>query len=130
MILNKTSIDADMDVADIEVDTRKTRMRSLRLHARSLYRVFEMFKTERGKRIIENSRYHWCSIKDARSSVVEDLMDPFAKLMIYILYDHQDPWDLQQLSWIAILSYFVALYLTELKRQSLRCNWTNKNQCY
>ena len=72
----------EMDVADIQLDTRKTVMRPL--HARSLCKVYRFFATPRGKMIIANG---WRAagitnaVKDARTTV-SDLLDPFAALSI------------------------------------------------
>ena len=71
-----------MDVADIQLDTRKTVMRPV--HARSVCKVYRFFATPRGKMIIENG---WRAaeitnaVKDARATVSE-LLDPFAALSI------------------------------------------------
>lgn len=71
-----------VDVADIELDTRKTVMRPL--HAQSLCKVYSFFATPQGKLIIANG---WRAagitdaVKDARATV-SDILDPFAALSI------------------------------------------------
>ncbi len=71
-----------MDVADIQLDTRKTVVRPV--HARSVCKVYRFFATPRGKMIIANG---WRAagitnaVQDGRATV-PDLLGPFAALSI------------------------------------------------
>ena len=75
----------DIDMGDICIDTRRTIVRPM--HARSLTTVYSMFKTECGKRIINNG---WRAagiigaIRDCRlhENVEVVLVDPFSSLCL------------------------------------------------
>ena len=66
----------------IKVDTRKTVVRPM--HAKSLTKVFELLKTDKGKQIIRSGWKGAGIIKavhDARNiNTAADLADPFSRL--------------------------------------------------
>ena len=73
-----------MDVADINVDTRKTVIRIV--HAKSLCKIYEkLCSTVIGKRIILNgfkAAGITGAINDSRSTETDSLMDPFDSLCL------------------------------------------------
>ena len=83
-VSNSLASNPDMDMGDISIDTRRTIVRPM--HARSLTKVYNMFKTESGERIINNG---WKAagivdaVKDCRSQAnIEDIVDPFSTLRL------------------------------------------------
>ena len=72
-----------MDIADVRVDTRITVLRPL--HAKSIKKSYDFFKTETGKKIITNG---WVgagivkAVKDCRDPSFDTILDPFANLSI------------------------------------------------